>query len=142
MYHKITLAGRLGRDPEMRYMPDGKAVTNLNMAVDAGYGENKKTMWVRVAIWGKRAEVANQYMSKGSSVLIEGTLRTDENGGPRMYTRQDGTVGASYEVTATDFAFLGSRQDAADYQGGDSDGGGGGQSYDSKPIVEEDDIPF
>ncbi len=140
MYHKIIVAGRLGRDPEMRYMPNGDAVTNFSLATDDGFGDKKKTIWIRVSVWGKRAEVANQYLSKGSSVLVEGRLRSDDNGGPRMYTRQDGTVAASYEVTATDFAFLGSRQDAANYQGGDDDGGG--QAYDNKPVVEEDDIPF
>lgn len=148
MYHKIVVAGRLGRDPEMRYMPDGKAVTNFSLATNDGWGENKKTIWFRVSIWGKRAEVANQYMSKGSSVLVEGRLRTDQNGGPNMFTRRDGTVGANFEITATDFAFLGGRQDAADYaaQGGDSDdgysGGGGGGGSTSSPAVEEDDIPF
>ena len=142
MYHKITIAGRLGRDPEMRYMPNGDAVTNFSLATDSGFGENKKTIWFRVSVWGKRAEVANQYLSKGSAVLVEGRMRADDNGGPRMYTRQDGTVGANYEITASDFAFLGSRQDAADYaaQAGDSDNDG--QSYDSQPVVEEDDIPF
>ena len=144
MYHKITVAGRLGRDPEMRYMPDGKAVTNFSIATDDGWGENKKTIWFRISVWGKRAEVANQYLQKGSSVLIEGRIRADDNGGPRMFTRNDGSVGANYEITASDFVFLSSRQEAAEYaaQSGGDDGNSGGGSYDNKPVVEEDDIPF
>ncbi len=143
MYHKITIAGNLGGDPEMRYLPDGTAVTNFNVAVSDGFGENKKTMWIRVTIWRKRAEVANQYLSKGSRVLVEGRLNSDDNGRPRLYTHQDGTVGSSFEMTATDFVFLSSRQEAAEYaaQSGDSMGGGGGASS-SQPAVEEDDSPF
>lgn len=137
MYHKIVLAGRLGRDPEMRYMQDGTAVTNFSMAVDDGYGDNKRTIWFRVSVWGRRAEVANQYMQKGQAVLVEGRMRVDPNtGGPQVFTRRDGTVGASYEVTASDFAFLGSAGDG-EYAPSDNS-----ESYDSTPVVEEDDIPF
>jgi single-strand DNA-binding protein len=153
MWHKITLAGNLGRDPEMRYMQDGTAVTNFSVAVNDGYGDNKKTIWVRVSVWGKRAEVANQYLTKGSKILVEGRLRTDANGNPQTWTAQDGTVRANYEVTATDFAFIGSRGDSEGYNGpsDDDDGpgysgggnsGGGGSSRASQPAVEEDDIPF
>ena len=58
MYQKMIIAGNLGRDPEMRYMPDGTAVTSFNVAVNDGWGENKRTLWFRVSIWGKRAETA------------------------------------------------------------------------------------
>ncbi len=135
MYQKITIVGNLGQDPEMRYMPDGTAVTNFSVAISDGFGENKKTIWFRVSVWGKRAEVANQYLSKGSKVLVEGRLRPDPNtGAPRLWTRQDGTVAASYEVTASDFAFLSSKADS---------GIGSGEASESfgQP-VEEDDIPF
>ena len=138
MYHKITMAGRLGRDPDMRYMPDGTAVTNFSLAVDDGFGENKSTIWMRVSVWGKRAEVANQYLNVGSKVLVEGRLRADkQSGAPKLFTRQDGSVGSSFEMTASDFAFLGGRSDGEGMVPTPSSEGASGE-----PPVEEDDIPF
>ncbi len=156
MYHKVILAGNLGRDPEMRYLPDGTAVTSFSMAVSDGWGDRKKTIWFRVTCWRKQAELANQYLGKGHKVLIEGALRTDERGGPPMWTAQDGTVRANLEITASNITFLQSRAEAAagagggGYSGGGNSGGGysggdnsgGGQSYGSAQVVEEDDIPF
>jgi single-strand DNA-binding protein len=140
MYQKITIAGNLGRDPEMRYMPDGTAMTSFSVAVADGWGENKKTMWFRVTVWGKRAETANQYLAKGQKVLIEGRLQGDANtGGPRLWTRQDGTVASSFELRADNFVFLSSR---GEQSGGYDDGGSGGGSDFGTPAVEEDDIPF
>lgn len=146
MYQKIVVVGNLGGDPEMRYMPDGTAVTNFSVATsrrwnDARSGEQKEeTTWFRVSVWGRRAEVANQYLAKGRKVLVEGRLRPDENGGPRLWTAQDGTVRASFEISATDFAFLSSRGDS-DFEGGSYEGGG--RSFDAAPAAEEeDDIPF
>lgn len=144
MYQKITVAGNLGRDPEMKYMADGTAVTNFSVAVADGYGENKTTIWFRVSVWGKRAETANQYLTKGQKVLVEGRLRVDKaTGGPRIWTRQDGTQAASYEITADNFVFLSSKNDANtgfNDMGGNASApsGGGGQSA----PVEEDEIPF
>jgi single-strand DNA-binding protein len=78
-------------------------------------------------------------LSKGSKVLIEGRIKPDPNtGGPRLWTGQDGTVRASFEITADNFSFVGSRSDADGYDGGDYDNNGG----DSAPAQEEDDIPF
>ena len=154
MYHKVILAGNLGRDPEMRYLPDGTAVTSFSMAVSDGWGDRKKTIWFRVACWRKQAELANEYLGKGHKVLIEGTLRTDERGGPPMWTAQDGTVRANLEVTASNITFLQSRAESAAQSGGNynsgggggyssgNSSGGGGQSYGGAPVVEEDDIPF
>ena len=143
MYQKMTIAGNLGRDPEMRYMADGTAVTNFNVAVSDGYGENKTTIWFRVSVWGKRAETANQYLTKGQKVLIEGRLIADrQTGGPKIWTRQDGTAGSNFELRADNFVFLSSKNEAT--SGGFDDfggapaapSGGGGQP------VEEDEIPF
>lgn len=143
MYQKITIVGNLGRDPEMRYMPDGTAVTNLNVATnrrwtDRSSGDTREeTIWFRVSVWGRQAETANQYLSKGRQVLIEGRLRPDpETGNPRLYTRQDGTVGASYEITAFNVVFL---------SGGEPGGGDFADSEEMEggaPAQEEDDIPF
>lgn len=142
MYQKIIIVGNLGRDPEMRYMQDGTAVTNLNVATnrrwtDRASGETREeTTWFRVSVWGRQAEAANQYLSKGRQVLVEGRLETDpQTGGPRLYTRQDGTVGASYEVRAFLVQFIGGR-DAA---GGSFDSD---DEFDQSPVEEEDDIPF
>jgi single-strand DNA-binding protein len=88
----------------------------------------EETTWFRVSVWGRQAEAANQYLSKGRQVLIEGRLRPDPaTGGPRLWTRQDGSVGASFEVTADRVQFLGSN----------GNGNGSEPDYD-----EEDAIPF
>ncbi|MCL4562281.1 MAG: single-stranded DNA-binding protein [Chloroflexi bacterium] len=138
MWHKITLIGNLGREPEMRYTPSGQAVTSFNVAVDESYTGNdgqrvKKTMWVRVSAWGKQAESCNQYLHKGSKVLVEGSLTADPStGGPRIWNRQDGTPGASFEVRASTVRFLSPR--------GEGEGAVEGEEP-SAPASEED-IPF
>ncbi len=144
MYQKIIVAGNLGGDPEMRYMADGTAVTNFSMATNRTWTDRntgqpvKETTWFRVAVWGRQAESVNQYLSKGRQALVEGRLRADPNtGGPRMYTRQDGTVSASYEITADTVRFIGSREDSESFTSGD-----GGDAGGAAPAQEEDEIPF
>ena len=130
MYHTITVVGNLGRDPEMRYSPDGKPVTNLSVATNRKWTNadgtpGEETVWFRISAWGKLAEVCNEYLSKGRQVLVEGHLRPDpETGGPRVWTRQDGTMGASFEVVARTVRFLGSRNNGEDngYNNGDEPG--------------------
>ena len=115
MFHTIIIVGNLGRDPEMRYTPSGQAVTNLNVATSRQYTDSnsqqvKETIWFRISVWGKQAENCNQYLKKGSKVLVEGRLIPDLNtGGPRVFTRQDGTSGSSFEVSAYTVKFLSSR---------------------------------
>jgi single-strand DNA-binding protein len=138
-YQKIVLVGNLGRDPEMRYLPNGQAVTNFNMATNRSYtnsnGERvKETTWFRISAWGRQAETCNQYLKTGSKVLIEGRLNPDqETGGPRVFQRQDGSHGSSYEVTAERVVFMDSRgQDGTfQQQGGAPD-----------DDMMDDDIPF
>ncbi|MEM8862831.1 MAG: single-stranded DNA-binding protein, partial [Chloroflexota bacterium] len=82
MYQKITLVGNLGRNPEMRYMADGTAVTSFSVATSRSWTgkdgqRNEETMWFRVNVWGRQAETTNQYLSKGKKVLVEGTLQGD-----------------------------------------------------------------
>jgi single-strand DNA-binding protein len=135
-YHTIILVGNLGRDPEMRYTPSGQAVTNFSVAVNDNYtnssGEKvERTIWVRVSTWGKQAENCNQYLKKGRKVLVEGRLVPDPStGGPRVWTRQDGSPSASFEVNASTVRFLSSRGEEesgpsypgeAAGQGGDED---------------------
>ena len=119
MYQNLILVGRLGRDPEMRYMPNGDPVTSFSMATDRAYtgkdGQQvRETTWWRVSVFGKQAETVNQYLSKGKMVLVEGRLRADpKTGGPQTYTRQDGTVGASFEVVANTIRFLSPKSEGA-----------------------------
>lgn len=141
MYQKIIIVGNLGRDPEMRYMPDGTAVTSFSVATNRRWTDRAtgqpvdETTWFRVSVWGRQAETANEYLSKGRKVLVEGQISPDRNtGGPRLWTAQDGTVRASFEVRADSVRFLGGRDEGGyDSSGGDDFGG---------PAQEEDDIPF
>lgn len=138
MFHTIILIGNLGRDPEMRYTPSGQPVTSFSVASNRSYtgasGEKvDETIWFRITAWGKQAETCNQYLRKGSKVLVEGRLVPDKNGGPRIWTKQDGTSGASFEVTASTVRFLSGRGEngmGEPVQDGMSMGDGG------------DDIPF
>jgi single-strand DNA-binding protein len=133
-FHTIILVGNLGRDPEMRYTPSGQPVTSFSVASSRSYsnpsGEKvDETTWFRVTAWGKQAETCNQYLHKGSKVLVEGRLIPDKNGGPRVFSRQDGTTGASFEVNASTVRFLSARGEV-----GETIADGGGQG--------EDEIPF
>ena len=106
MYHTLIIVGNVGKDPEMRFTPSGQAVTSFSVATNRQYttgnGEQvKETVWFRVTTWGKQAEICNQYVKKGMKVLVEGRLTPDKaTGGPRIWTKQDGSAGSSFEVTA------------------------------------------
>src|SRR5512139_1991775 len=112
MFHTIIIVGNVGKDPEMRYTPSGQAVTSFSVATNRQYttgnGEQvKETIWFRITTWGKQAEICSQYVKKGLKVLVEGRLTPDiATGGPKVFTRQDGTTGASYEVSASTVRFL------------------------------------
>jgi single stranded DNA-binding protein (ssb) len=119
MYHKLIIAGHLGTDPEMRYTPEGTPVTSFRMASniryrDASGEQREETIWFRVSVFGRQAEIANQYLQKGRPALVEGRLRPDpETGGPRIFRRSDGTAGAVYEVRADRIVFIGPRPEGA-----------------------------
>ncbi len=138
MYHTIIIVGNLGRDPEMRYTPSGQAVTSMNVATNRTYkgsdgNQVKETIWFRVSVWGRQAENASQYLHKGSKVLVEGRLTPDKTtGGPRVFTRQDGTTGASFEVSAVTVQYLSAR--------GEGEGEGGGMDMPEGDAGDE--IPF
>lgn len=119
MFHTIIIAGHLGRDPEMRYLPNGTPVTNFSVASNRRWtGQDgqtqEETIWFRVSAFGRLAETCNQYLSKGRPVLIEGRMRPDDSGNPRTWTGQDGAVRASFEVTAQTIRFLGRRDEAVE----------------------------
>lgn len=132
-YHKLILVGYCGSSPEIRYLPSGQAVTTFSVATDRSYknadgNQVKITTWFRVSVFGKQAEACNQYLNKGSMVLVEGTLNPDrETGSPRVWTSQSGTTGASYEVIAQTVRFLSTKQER---ESGRSE------------TIEDDGIPF
>jgi single-strand DNA-binding protein len=134
MYQRTVIVGRLGRDPELRYTPDGTPVVTFSVATDRRWvnaaGQTmEKTVWWRVTAWRRLAETCNQYLAKGRLVLIEGEL--DE---PTPYAGRDGKYKASLELTASAVKFLGSK-------GEQDETGNGGQDETGKTELEED-IPF
>jgi single-strand DNA-binding protein len=140
-FNKIIVVGYLGRDPELRYTPDGTPVCNFSVATT----ERRKgksgdmqdvTTWFRVNLWRRQAELANQYLSKGRQVYIEGRLTQSE------YTDRDGNTRTSLEITGTDLHFIGSRGDDPSQESRP-------ESERSRPPREEppqatveDDVPF
>ena len=134
MFQTLILIGNLGKEPEMRFTPSGQPVTTLSVATNSRYsGANgqpvKETAWFRLTVWGKQAETCNQFLHKGSKVLVEGRLTPDpETGGPHVW-ENNGKHGASYEVTASTVRFLSSREDGEE---GEAIGAG----------LADSDIPF
>lgn len=104
-FNKITLVGNLGKDPELRYTPQGTPVCSFSMATNERRkdqsGESQDiTTWFKITLWGRQAETASQYLTKGQPVYIEGRLRTSE------WTDRDGKTRTTLEVHATDMQFL------------------------------------
>lgn len=135
--NKVIIVGNLGRDPEMRYMPSGEAVANVSVATtdkwkDKQSGEQKEaTEWHNISFFGKLAEIAGQYLKKGSQVYIEGKLQT------RKYTDKDGVEKYATSIKAETMQMLGGRQDAQ--QGAAP---AQRQQQAPRPSVADDDIPF
>src|SRR5688572_6285783 len=136
MYHTLIIVGNVGKDAEMRYTPTGQAVTSFTVATNRTYTakdeEVKETCWFRVTTWGKQAEIMNRYVKKGMKVLVEGLLVPDKaTGSPKVYKKQDGTSGASYEVNASTVRFLSSvsSAEASSFEHGSE-------------LPVEDDLPF
>ena len=121
--NKVIIVGNLGADPETRYMPSGDAVTNIRVATtdrykDKASGEMREaTEWHRIAFFGRLAEIAGEYLKKGSQVYVEGRLKTRQ-------WEKDGQKQYSTEIVAEQMQMLGSRQG----MGGEGGGGGGGYS--------------
>jgi single-strand DNA-binding protein len=134
--NKVILVGRLGRDPETRYTGGGQAVANFSVATDETYkdrnGERqKRTEWHKIVVWGKQAEIAQQYLKKGSLIFIEGRIQS------REWQDKEGQKRTSFEIVANNFRMLGGRAEgAAAGAGGGSRGAGGGDDFDSGPSDE------
>jgi len=162
--NKVILVGRLGRDPETRYTGGGQAVANFSIATDETYkdknGERqKRTEWHKIVVWGKQAEIAQQYLKKGSLIFIEGRIQS------REWQDKEGQKRTSFEIVATNFRMLGGRADGAaagagagagggasrggggdfdDQSGPEESYGGGGHGHQSSsgPEISDEDIPF
>lgn len=147
--NKVILVGNLGADPEMRYMPNGDAVCNIRVATteswkDKQSGEKKEiTEWHRVVFYRKLAEIAGQYLRKGSQVYLEGRIRT------RKWTDKEGQERYTTEIEAQEMQMLGRREGMGD-AGPRENSAGGSRPAPSKPAAAsgggfndfEDDIPF
>ncbi len=160
--NKVILVGRLGRDPETRYTGGGQAVANFPVATDESYkdknGERqKRTEWHKIVVWGKQAEIAQQYLKKGSLIFIEGRIQS------REWQDKEGQKRTSFEIVANNFRMLGGRSEgaaAASAGGGASTRSGGGDDFESHaapaddsyggatsppsggPEISDEDIPF
>jgi single-strand DNA-binding protein len=160
--NKVILVGRLGRDPETRYTGGGQAVANFSVATDETYkdrnGEKqKRTEWHKIVVWGKQAEIAQQYLKKGSLLFVEGRIQS------REWQDKEGQKRTSFEIVASNFRMLGGRGDgaAASAGAGAAAGGGarhaddfdahgapsddpfaGGSSAPAGPEISDEDIPF
>jgi len=150
--NKVIIVGNLGRDPEVRYTPNGDSITNVTIATtdtwkDKATGEKKEaTEWHRVVFFGKLAEIAGQYLKKGRQVYVEGALRT------RKWTDKEGQERYTTEIVANEMKMLGSREGMSDAPPRE---GGGGSAAGNRPAAApaaqpaggnfndfEDDIPF
>lgn len=154
-YNKVLLMGNLTRDPELRYLPSNTAVVNIGLAINRRWrnqqGEmQEETTFVDCEMFGRRAEVMNQYLRKGQPVFIEGRLRLDQ------WEDREGNKRSKLKVIADSFEFIDSRGEG---EGRSGEGGGGGASRsrgaarpapagaggpppDAHPPMDEDDIPF
>jgi single-strand DNA-binding protein len=149
--NKVILVGRLGRDPETRYTSSGQAVCNFTLATDETYkdraGERqKRTEWHRIVVWAKQAEIAQQYLHKGSLIYVEGRIQT------RQWDDREGQKRTTVEIVASNFRMLGGRGDAAAVAAGAGVSAGSADADVQSPApaaeeapapeVSDEDIPF
>jgi single-strand DNA-binding protein len=157
--NKVILVGRLGRDPETRYTGGGQAVANFSVATDETYkdknGERqKRTEWHKIVVWGKQAEIAQQYLKKGSLVFIEGRIQS------REWQDKEGQKRTSFEIVCSNFRMLGGRAEGAAASAGGTGSGAsrggddfehaapsddvfsGGSTGGGGPEISDEDIPF
>ena len=137
-FNKVIIVGNLGRDPELRYTPQGTPVCSFSMATnerrkDKSGEMQDHTTWFRITLWGRQAETAAQYLTKGKSVYIEGRLRVEE------YIDRDGKPRHSLEVNATDMQFIGGGGRSEDAMAAKASAG---EPQAAPPEPADDDIPF
>ena len=129
--NKVMIIGHLGKDPEMRYTPSGRAVTTFNVAVSRSWNSSdgqrrSETEWFKVVSWGNLAEICNKYLTKGQQVYIEGRLQT------RRWEDKEGNQRKSVEVVANEMTMLGDRRDKSSPN----------SVEDVPPDIDEDEFPF
>jgi len=133
----LSFVGNLGQDSELKYLPSGSAILNFSVACTSGFGDKKKTAWVRCALFGKQGEALAQYLKKGSKVFVSGEFSLNE------YQAKDGTQKTSVELNVNAVSLEGSKNDTAkqsQYDAGKPNGyaPSGNATADEYP----DDIPF
>ena len=145
MSNVFSFTGTVGRDAEVRYLPSGQAVLNVTVANNIGFGDKQQTLWIRCAVWGKRAEGQLQnYLKKGQQVFVSGELSQSE------YRAQDGSTKTSLELNANIIDLVGRRNESGqapqqNYQHSGSQGQPSAQqapSHDNFDAPYDDDIPF
>lgn len=146
--NKVILIGNLGKDPELKYLPSGRAVAEFSIATSENWKDKdgnrqEKTEWHNIVLWGRTAEVAKEYLSKGSSVYIEGRLQT------RSWDDKDGKKQYKTEIVGDRMQMLGSRRDASSSgpadQGQPQEAlapGASGPDSQNGPSSSDDDLPF
>ena len=144
MSHVFSFTGTCGRDAEVRYLPSGQAVLNVNVANNIGFGDKQQTLWIRVALFGKRAEGSlKDYLKKGQQVFVSGELTQSE------YRANDGTTKTALELNANIIDLIGKRSEASQPQQNYQPSGvrehapvRQGASHDNFDVPYDDDIPF
>jgi single-strand DNA-binding protein len=147
--NRVILVGRLGRDPETRYTGGGQAVANFSVATDETYKDKagdrqKRTEWHKIVVWGKQAEIAQQYLKKGSLIFIEGRIQS------REWQDKEGQKRTSFEIVANNFRMLGGRGDGgfaapSGARGEEHEPAASGDDFGGAtpgPEISDEDIPF
>ena len=135
MLSRITIIGRLGRDPEIKQTKSGSNMCSMTVAADSGFGNNKTTTWCRVSAFGKNAENSAKYLKKGSLICVSGDLAVNE------FKGKDGTTKLSLDVTADKIVFLSGRQEQTS-NGGQSTPQNQTDAHNDDSFIEEESMPF
>ena len=133
MYNRVILVGRLTRDPELRFTNNGTPVCQFALAVDSGYGENKRTDFINIVVWNKQGENCNTYLSKGKMALVDGRLQI------RNYENKEGRKVYVTEVVAENVRFLSPKNEQSAPLGG---GFAEADPFDDGFPSTDDDLPF
>ena len=138
--NKVIVLGRLGQDPELKYTPNGAAVCNFTVATSESWNDKnsgqkqEKTEWHRIVVWGKLAELCNQYLTKGRQAYVEGKLQT------RSWEDKDGNKRYTTEIVASTVQFIGGGSNGG--SSSSSDGSEGDYNIEQDANFASDDIPF
>lgn len=135
MLSRITIIGRLGRDPEIKQTKSGSNMCSMSVAVDSGFGNNKTTTWYRVSAFGKNAESSAKYLKKGSLICASGDLAVNE------FEGKNGTTKLSLDITADKIVFLSGRQEQTS-NGGQSAPQNQTDAHNDDSFIEEESMPF